>query len=177
MPKIKPKGMGNTTIMKIMANVWGKQIEVNLTSWAEIRKLGFRPQDRSFGNLNDGTPALYFNGGLMFPMENGFLPNGGKDEWFLTTETLDEITKFEKLVELEINIHSLFKEMDVHYETFITDEDTIGISIEWGDWKHDHLYLKYKMEQKGFVQIDEILTEENGSDCYSALHIYRKNKK
>ena len=145
--------MGNTTIMKIMTNVWGKQIEVNLTSWAEIRKLGFRPQDRSFGNLNDGTPALYFN------------------------ETLDEITKFEKLVELEKNIHSLFKEMDVNYETFITDEDTIGISIEWGDWKHDHLYLKYKMEQKGFVQIDEILTEENGSDCYSALHIYRKNKK
>ena len=35
----------------------------------------------------------------------------------------------------------------------------------------------HALEQKGFVQIDEILTEENGSDCYSALHIYRKNKK
>ena len=159
-----------------MANVWGGQEEVNLTTWSEIRKLGFRPQDRSFGDLNDGTPALYFNGGKMFPDIDGYLPNGGRDEWYLTTETMDDIMKYETLFELSKQIHALFKEMNVCYESTIIDEKTVGISVEWGDWKHDHLYLKYRMEQIGFIQVSEDLTEEDGSDCYSAYHIYVKNK-
>ena len=84
-----------------------------------------------------------------------------------------EITKQDvERVDSLLNEYSISAYVNADYSL-----NTLCIDIEWGDWKHDHLYLKYKMEQKGFVQIDEILTEENGSDCYSALHIYRKNKK
>ena len=40
---------------EIYANVWGGQKKVFLTTWEEIKKLGFKVRDRAFGNLNDGT--------------------------------------------------------------------------------------------------------------------------
>lgn len=48
----------------------------------------------------------------------------------------------------------------------------IRINIEWGDWKHEHGYCDYVMEQMGYKKIKEIVTEEDGSDCYSAVHSY-----
>ena len=48
------------------------------------------------------------------------------------------------------------------------------ILIQWGDWKHDHLHLKYVMDKKGFSQVEEKVTEEDGSDCYSSLHTFIK---
>ena len=56
-----------------------------------FKKLGFKKSDRSFGSLNDGREALFFNAGKMFPRADGTLPNNGKDEWFVTTESLNEI--------------------------------------------------------------------------------------
>ena len=55
-----------------------------------------------------------------------------------------------------------------------TYDNRVEIHIEWGDWKHDHAYLRFLMEQKGFVQTDENVTEEDGSDCYSAIHVFKK---
>ncbi len=54
-----------------------------------------------------------------------------------------------------------------------TDEK-VQILIEWGDWKHDHLHLKYVMGKNGYTQIEEKVTEENGCDCYSSLHTFVK---
>jgi len=61
----------------IKANVWGAQEDVNLFSWEEIKNLGFKKSDRSFGTLNDGSQALYFS----------------KDHktWYVTTEKLEDI--------------------------------------------------------------------------------------
>jgi hypothetical protein len=64
-----------------MVNVWGKQTEVNLGTWEEIRALGFNKNDCSFGSLNDGTPALYFY---------RYIPRVGYD-WYLTVEKLENI--------------------------------------------------------------------------------------
>lgn len=61
----------------IMANVWGGQESIILSTWSEIKKLGFKVRDRAFGNLNDGTPALYFG---KWDQETG------KYKWYLTTE-------------------------------------------------------------------------------------------
>jgi len=44
------------------------------------------------------------------------------------------------------------------------------IEIHWGDWKHEHLYLKFLLEELGYIQTQERVTEEDGSDCYSAIH-------
>lgn len=53
-------------------------------------------------------------------------------------------------------------------------EDMVEIEIIWGDWKHDHLYCKHLMEQIGFERLTVRVTEDNGSDCYSGIHTYRK---
>lgn len=64
------------------------------------------------------------------------------------------------------------------YSDIIYDEacelspNIIVLHISWGDWKHDHLRLDYFMDQLGFTCLKRETTEENGSDCYSAKHIY-----
>ena len=61
----------------IKANIWGNQRDVTLTNWEKIKSLGFRKDERLFGTLNDGTPALFFC--------------HKAHEWWVTTETLDEL--------------------------------------------------------------------------------------
>ena len=48
------------------------------------------------------------------------------------------------------------------------------VSIEWGDWKHSHLWAKTLMKYLGYTEVGEKVTEEDGSDCYSADHYYLK---
>lgn len=49
----------------------------------------------------------------------------------------------------------------------------VVVSIHWGDWKHEHLRCDWLMEEKfGASRIKVEVTEENGSDCYSADHYY-----
>lgn len=52
----------------------------------------------------------------------------------------------------------------------------ISICIEWGDWKHDHLYCDHLMKTLGYTCYDEEETETDGSDCYSAIHNYKPLK-
>lgn len=47
------------------------------------------------------------------------------------------------------------------------------ITVECGDWKHSHGYLRTIMESAGYVQTQErhiYVAELEGSDCYSAIH-------
>lgn len=50
----------------------------------------------------------------------------------------------------------------------------ITVDINHGDWKHDHLRSRYLIEQnvKDVSPFNSIVTEENGSDCYSAQYRY-----
>lgn len=45
----------------------------------------------------------------------------------------------------------------------------VGILIPWGDWKHDHLRADYLVP---YTCTHVVVTEEDGSDCYSAVHFY-----
>ena len=40
----------------------------------------------------------------------------------------------------------------------------VEIEIGWGDWKHDHLYCDHIMKENGYTLINEVVTEEDGSD-------------
>lgn len=53
-------------------------------------------------------------------------------------------------------------------------ENGFIISVEWGDWKHDHRYLEYLMGELDYILVDKKITNEDGSDCYSADHYYKK---
>ena len=71
-------------------------------------------------------------------------------------------------------VSKILKDGKISGEVDVYPDGEVTVLIEWGDWKHDHLRLKQIMEQNGFSQTDERLTEEDGSDCYSAEHIYMK---
>ena len=53
----------------------------------------------------------------------------------------------------------------------------IKMEITWGDWKHDHLRAEYLIDQfckeNGYENFHASeVTEEDGSDCYSAIHTW-----
>lgn len=63
----------------------------------------------------------------------------------------------------------------IYGETYKSD-NIIIVDIEWGDWKHDHIWCENLMGYIGYsVACEEEVTDENGSDCYSARHYFAKN--
>ena len=74
---------------------------------------------------------------------------------------------------MEEKIQQIFKDNKLYYDWDVVIPDSaVEIHVEWGDWKHDHLHLKWVMEQNGFIYMGQNTTEEDGSDTYSADHIY-----
>ena len=57
------------------------------------------------------------------------------------------------------------------------DDGEITINIEWGDWKHDHLYCDHIMKEIGYELVSENETDQDGSDCYSSAHNYERKTK
>ena len=56
------------------------------------------------------------------------------------------------------------------------DLPVIAIEIRWGDWKHEHGRTDYLMSLMGLTKLKVDVTEEDGSDCYSAIHYYIVNQ-
>lgn len=75
--------------------------------------------------------------------------------------------------ELFTKVSNIMKEGNLSGEIDTNPQGKVEILIEWGDWKHEHAYLKYLMNKNGFVHIGTEVTEEDGSDCYSARHIFQ----
>lgn len=71
-----------------------------------------------------------------------------------------------------MDIRKYLKDNNLYCEVYEHANGCISVEIEWGDWKHDHAYLNYIMRENGFQLLTENVTETDGSDCYSALHIY-----
>ena len=54
-------------------------------------------------------------------------------------------------------------------------EGIVSVEISWGDWKHSHIWCDNLMGYIGYnTACEEQVTEENGSDCYSAIHYFHK---
>ena len=52
-------------------------------------------------------------------------------------------------------------------------ESVLCIDVVWGDWKHTHLFMNHVLSMRhNFRVMQEVVTEEDGSDCYSAQHFY-----
>lgn len=80
----------------IDAPIWGGHTPALLTTWDEIKKLGFKKRDRSFGFIEneDGskTRALYFMAAKHCCSLSDEQLNNCCIEWYVTTETFDEIS-------------------------------------------------------------------------------------
>lgn len=89
--------------------------------------------------------------------------NETKSNNLITPEIIYDLDKY--LRDKKLFIHDMY-----------TDGTHIFGDIVWGDWKHDHLRANYLVTEyfkdKGFdiANHDYIVTEEDGSDNYSASH-------
>ena len=71
------------------------------------------------------------------------------------------------------DINKIFKENERWYEWWPNNDGTIDVCVEWGDWKHDHLFLTYIMRKNNYVEVGEEVTEDDGSDTYSSIHTFK----
>jgi len=59
---------------------------------------------------------------------------------------------------------------------YTNTDGTTSVEISWGDWKHSHIWCDTLMRYLGYdTACEEEVTEENGSDCYSATHYFVKH--
>jgi len=77
---------------------------------------------------------------------------------------------------IEQDIKRIFKENKLRYDYSVHVDGTIEVDVNWGDWKHDHLFLDHIMKNNGYCLKDEVVTEEDGSDCYSSTHLFEKSE-
>lgn len=78
--------------------------------------------------------------------------------------------------DIEKDIQRILNENDMWYEWDVDSKGTVEIDVEWGDWKHDHLYLDHVMRENGYIFTGEEVTEEDGSDTYSSVHTFLKRE-
>ena len=72
-------------------------------------------------------------------------------------------------------LYSFMSDNKLHADVYTGHDDYIAVEINWGDWKHEHLRCKWLASEffkvKGRrVVIQTEVTEEDGTDCYSAIH-------
>ena len=73
-------------------------------------------------------------------------------------------------------IHHFLNDNGVYADVCkVSNTSAFAVCIEWGDWKHEHLWARDLMSYLGYVEIGSRVTEEDGSDCYSAEHYFVKN--
>ncbi len=83
----------------------------------------------------------------------------------------------ETVTDIEAQVDTILSYCDSCVEVWRAS-DQIVISIEWGDWKHDHEWIDYLVSMI-FDELkldEESVTEEDGSDCYSSDHLYKIKK-
>lgn len=79
----------------------------------------------------------------------------------------------ERKNEIEANVYKILEANNVwvNYISFHLTLPLMYVEVK-GDWKHDHLRCKFVMKEHGFEYLNEDVTEEDGSDFYTAVHYY-----
>lgn len=72
------------------------------------------------------------------------------------------------------DINRIFKENNLSYDSFINNNNgMIEITIENGDWKHDHARLNYLMRKNHYRFITEKEIGISEDDSYSSIHCFK----
>lgn len=99
-------------------------------------------------------------GHIYSPVVYGGIDESLKEDYNSDLETERKIQKY-------LDDHNLWGEVSVQ-------DGTVYVEIHWGDWKHDHWYCQDLMSELGYVLVGKEVTEEDGSDTFSAIHTYEK---
>ena len=73
-------------------------------------------------------------------------------------------------------IEAYLVDNDLYTDAVYEIDDTVKIEIQWGDWKHEHGRCRHLMAQIGYTQENQEVIDDDGSDCYSAIHTYVKSE-
>ena len=80
------------------------------------------------------------------------------------------------MLEIEKKIYELMTENHIMGEVVDYNDQMrmIAVEVRWGDWKHEHWRMDWLMKENftDLRSIHEVTTEDDGSDCYSAIHYY-----
>ena len=71
-------------------------------------------------------------------------------------------------------IHSFLNDNGVWADVYCQTDDNVVLNIDWGDYKHDHMWCQDLMGYLGYKRVSFDVTDEDGSDCFSAEHTYIK---
>ena len=71
-------------------------------------------------------------------------------------------------------IRSFLNDNGVWADVYCQTDDNVVVNIDWGDWKHDHAWCQELMGYLGYKRVSFDVTDEDGSDCFSAEHTYIK---
>jgi hypothetical protein len=71
-------------------------------------------------------------------------------------------------------VQAYLNKNNADYDDLTQTTKGFEISVNWGDWKHSHIFLDHLMKELGYTLINEEITEENGDDAYSSIHVYMK---
>lgn len=85
---------------------------------------------------------------------------------------MDSLAMEKKIYELMHEHHIMGELVD-----YCEQKKMVAVEVIWGDWKHEHGRLDWLIG-KTFPNLRSIhttTTEEDGSDCYSAIHYYYFN--
>ncbi len=74
--------------------------------------------------------------------------------------------------DVEKHVMEYLESNQLYPSDVFTADDRVMVDISWGDWKHDHIRCDKLMENLGYTLVEEEVTEEDGSDCYSAIRHY-----
>lgn len=103
-------------------------------------------------------------------------------EEYNDTVTINDmvLADLEKFIIKKLDENSLWIDDIAVYEE--DDDVHIDITINWGDWKHEHrrldlimydiIYEYNKDLAFKLYKVEEKITEEDGSDTYSSIHYY-----
>lgn len=70
-------------------------------------------------------------------------------------------------------VYNLLKDNDIFADVYELNDLITVVEINWGDWKHDHLFAENIIMNAFPNSVHRCeITEEDGSDCYSARHLF-----
>ena len=102
-----------------------------------------------------------------------------EDSYIMNEYHFEEVNEYLKKLNYTDEIDKILKIMQLAklYSEIWEENDKVFAEIPWGDWKHEHLFCDCLMEALGYKKKYVNVTEEDGSDCYSAIHCYVKESK
>lgn len=78
----------------------------------------------------------------------------------------------ESIKDIDRRIDKYLSDNMVYGDVYTTTEGQIMVYISFGDWKHEHGWCDELMGYIGYGYDDAIVTEEDGSDTFSAERYY-----